>query len=329
MRSLSALPLLPLLVLLSAAAPGPPRLALPLACKPGVDCQVQNHVDRDPGPGARDFRCGGQTYEAHSGTDIRLTDHAARLRGVDVLAAAPGRVVRLRDGEPDISVKDPAAPPVAGRECGNAVVIDHGGGWETQSCHLAQGSIRVKVGQEVAAGQPIARVGLSGNTEYPHLHLTVRQGARTVDPFQPDGGAACAAQAEGAGLWTPAAAAALAYRPGGAVLNAGFAGSAVDNAQVEAGTVPRPSPFAPALVAYVRATNLQAGDRPVLTLTGPTGIVITRSEGAPLDRNKAQWLIYTGSRTPPGGWVDGRYQADYSVIRDGRTVLHRSFDVTL
>jgi hypothetical protein len=113
------------------------------------------------------------------------------------------------------------------------------------------------------------------------------------------------------------------------VLNAGFAGSAVDNAQVEAGTVPRPSPFAPALVAYVRATNLQAGDRPVLTLTGPTGIVITRSEGAPLDRSKAQWLIYTGSRTPPGGWVDGRYQADYSVIRDGRTVLYRSFDVTL
>jgi hypothetical protein len=326
MRSLSALPLL---VLLSAAAPGPPRLALPLACKPGVDCEVQNHVDRDPGPGARDFRCGAQTYQAHSGTDIRLTDNAARLRGVDVLAAAPGRVVRLRDGEPDISVKDPAAPPVAGRECGNAVVIDHGGGWETQSCHLARDSIRVKVGQEVAAGQPIARVGLSGNTEYPHLHLTVRQGARTVDPFLPDGGAACAAQAEGAGLWTPAAATDLAYRTGGAVLNAGFAGSPVDNAQVEAGAVPRTSPTAPALVAYVRAINLQGGDRPVLTLTGPGGLVLTRSDGAPLDRSKAQWLVYTGLRTPLGGWPRGRYQADYSVIRDGRTVLHRSFDVTL
>jgi hypothetical protein len=326
MRSLAALPLL---VLLSAAAPGPPRLALPIACKPGADCQVQNHVDRDPGPGARDFRCGAQTYEAHSGTDIRLTDNAARLRGVDVLAAAPGRVVRLRDGEPDISVKDPAAPPVAGRECGNGVVIDHGGGWETQSCHLARGSIRVKVGQEVAAGQPIARVGLSGNTEYPHLHLTVRQGTQTVDPFQPDGGAACAAQAEGAGLWTPATAADLAYRPGGAVLNAGFAGSPVDNAQVEAGAVPRTSPTAPALVAYVRAINLQGGDRPVLTLTGPGGLVLTRSDGAPLDRSKAQWLVYTGLRTPLGGWSRGRYQADYSVIRDGRTVLHRTFDVTL
>ncbi|MCA6241401.1 MAG: M23 family peptidase, partial [Phenylobacterium sp.] len=96
MRSLLALPCL---VLLSAAAPGTPRLALPLACTPGKDCFLQNHVDRDPGPGVRDFRCGAQTYEGHTGTDIRLTDHAARLRGVDVLAAAPGRVVRLRDGE--------------------------------------------------------------------------------------------------------------------------------------------------------------------------------------------------------------------------------------
>ncbi|MFM1959402.1 MAG: hypothetical protein RL588_919 [Pseudomonadota bacterium] len=326
MRSLYALPLL---VLLSAAAPAPPKLALPIACKPGRDCFLQNHVDRELGPGARDFRCGGQTYEAHSGTDIRLTDNAARLRGVDVLAAAPGRVVRLRDGEPDISVKDPAAPPVAGRECGNAVVIDHGGGWETQSCHLARGSIRVKVGQEVAAGQPIARVGLSGNTEYPHLHFTVRQGTRTVDPFLPDGGATCAAQAEGAGLWTPGAASDLAYRPGGAVLNVGFAGGPVDNAQVEAGALPRPSPTAPALVAYVRAINLQGGDRPVLTLTDPAGLVLTRNAGEPLDRNKAQWLVYVGLRTPPGGWEPGLYRADYSVLRDGRTVLYRSFDLRL
>jgi hypothetical protein len=326
MRSLAALPLL---VLLSAAAPGPPRLALPIACAPGSDCFLQNHVDRDPGPGARDFRCGGQTYEAHSGTDIRIPDHAARLRGVDVLAAAPGRVVRLRDGEPDISVKDPAAPPVAGRECGNAVVIDHGGGWETQSCHLARGSIRVKVGQEVAAGQPIARVGLSGNTEYPHLHLTVRQGTRTVDPFQPDGGAACAVRAEGAGLWTPAAAAALAYRTGGAVLNAGFSDGPVDNARVEAGGPPRPGRASPALVAYVRAINLQGGDRPTLTLTGPDGAVLARSEGSALDRNKAQWLLYAGKRAPAGGWPPGLYRADYAVLRNGQAVLSRRFDLTL
>jgi hypothetical protein len=326
MRSLLALPLL---ALLGAAAPGPPRLSLPLACTPGAECFLQNHVDRDPGPGVRDFRCGAQTYEGHTGTDIRLVNDAARLRGVDVLAAAPGRVVRLRDGEPDISVKAPGAPPVAGRECGNGVVIDHGGGWETQSCHLARGSIRVKVGQEVAAGQPIARVGLSGNTEYPHLHLTVRQGTRTVDPFLPNGGAACSTQAEGAGLWTPAAAAALAYRPSGVVLNTGFADGPVDNARVEAGAPPRPGRASPALVAYVRAINLKGGDRPTLTLSGPDGAVLARADGAPLDRSKAQWLVFVGKRAPPGGWPAGVYRADYSVLRNGQVVLSRRFDLRL
>jgi hypothetical protein len=320
---------LPLLLLLSAAAPAPPRLALPVACTPGTDCFLQNHVDRDPGPGVSDFRCGTQTYEGHTGTDIRLANDAARLRGVDVLAAAAGRVVRLRDGEPDISVKAPGAPPVAGRECGNGVVIDHGGGWETQSCHLARGSIRVKVGQQVAAGQPIARVGLSGNTEYPHLHLTVRQGARTVDPFLPDGGGACAVRASGVGLWTPATAASLAYRSGGAVLNTGFADGPVDNTRVEAGGPPRPGPGSAALVAYVRAINLKGGDRPVLTLTGPDGGVLARSEGAPLDRSKAQWLVYVGKRAPPGGWRPGLYRADYAVLRNGQVVLSRRFDLRL
>jgi hypothetical protein len=113
------------------------------------------------------------------------------------------------------------------------------------------------------------------------------------------------------------------------VLNAGFAGSPVDNAQVEAGTVPRPSPTAPALVAYVRATNLQAGDRPVLTLTGPDGTVLARSEGSALDRNKAQWLLYAGKRVPPGGWPPGLYRADYAVLRNGQAVLSRRFDLRL
>jgi hypothetical protein len=187
----------------------------------------------------------------------------------------------------------------------------------------------VRVGQEVAAGQPIARVGLSGNTEYPHLHLTVRQATRTVDPFLPDAGAACSARADGSGLWTSAAAAALAYRPGGAVLNAGFADGPVDNARVEAGGPPRPGRTSPALVAYVRAINLKGGDRPVLTLTGPDGKVLARSESAPLDRSKAQWLVYVGKRTPPGGWPPGLYRADYAVLRNNQPVLVRRFDLRL
>jgi len=37
--------------------------------------------------------------------------------------------------------------------------------------HLRQGSVRVEAGEQVAAGQPIARVGNTGNTTEPHLHM--------------------------------------------------------------------------------------------------------------------------------------------------------------
>ena len=38
-----------------------PRLAFPVACVLGETCYIQQYMDRDPGPGARDFTCGGTT----------------------------------------------------------------------------------------------------------------------------------------------------------------------------------------------------------------------------------------------------------------------------
>jgi pyruvate/2-oxoglutarate dehydrogenase complex dihydrolipoamide acyltransferase (E2) component len=104
---------------------------------------------------------------------------------------------------------------------------------------VAKGSVRVKVGDVVKAGTPIARVGLSGQTEFPHLHLTVRHAGQMVDPFAPGPVApgACAPQAS---MWTPAAARALAYKAG-VILNGGFAGAPVSNETIEAGGIASPT----------------------------------------------------------------------------------------
>jgi hypothetical protein len=147
------------------AAPEGPRLVMPIACAIGTTCEVQHYVDRAAGPGLSDYRCGRRTYDGHDGVDIRLPDLAAMKAGGAVLAAADGRVARLRDGLADVSVTAVGAPIVAGQECGNGVVIDHGGGWETQYCHLAQGSVRVKVGDAVRAGQARAGGGGGGDKE--------------------------------------------------------------------------------------------------------------------------------------------------------------------
>jgi hypothetical protein len=309
------------------AAADAPRLSFPIACKIGETCAVQNYMDRDPGPGAADYRCGTQTYDAHNGVDIRLPDLAAQRAGVDVLAAAPGRVARLRDGVADISVKAAGAASVAGQECGNGVVIDHGGGWETQYCHLARGSLRVKVGDQVTAGAPIAQVGLSGNTEYPHLHLTVRKAGVVTDPFAP-GTTSCGA-ADGAGaLWDTKAAAALAYKPG-VVLNVGFASGPVSMTAVEEATPAAAARNGPALLAYVRAINLQAGDVQALVLKAPDGAVVAQNTLPALDRAKAQYVMYVGKRTPAAGWAPGVYTATYAVQRSGKAVLTRSFELRL
>lgn len=311
----------------ATGAPGSPALAFPLACEPGRTCEVQHYVDRDPGPATRDYRCGLQTYDGHTGVDIRLPDMAAQRRGVAVLAAAAGRVARLRDGVQDISIRAPGAPSVANQECGNGVVIDHGGGWETQYCHLARGSVSVKVGDAVAAGTPIARVGLSGNTEFPHLHLTVRHAGRIVDPFAPDPAKpdSCGGQTS---LWTAQALAKMPYRRG-AVLNAGFADAQVTMGQVEDGAVRPPGAGAPLLVAYVRAIALIPGDEVELDLKGPDGRSLARHRGEPLQRWRAQDFVLVGKRRPPAGWAHGVYAADYRVWRGGKVALSRRIEVRL
>jgi len=317
-------------VLAPTARPAPggaPVLEFPLACEPGRTCLVQHYVDRDPGPGTRDYRCGPQTYEKHNGIDIRVPDMAAERRGVAVLAAAPGKVARLRDGVADISIRAPGAPSVANQECGNGVVVDHGNGWETQYCHMAKGSLSVKVGDAVQAGTPLGKVGLSGNTEFPHLHITVRHGGQIVDPFAPDMSdpAACKPQTS---MWSAKALAGMAYRSG-QVLNAGFAGGAVTMASVEDAQVPPPGGQAPYLVAYARAIGLLQGDVVELELKGPGGANLASNRLPPLDRWKAQQILFVGKKRPPAGWPPGVYGADYRVLRDGKVAVSRHFEMRL
>jgi hypothetical protein len=313
------------LALAAAGAASPraqegPRLRLPVACEIGRTCFVQHYVDADPGAGAKDFRCGSLTYDGHDGTDFRVPTLAAQQAGVDVVAPADGEVLRLRDGVPDVSVRDAGPESVKDTECGNGLVIAHEAGLETQYCHLAQGSLAVKRGERVEAGRRLGRIGLSGLTEFPHLHFTVRRNNQVVDPFAPS---AAPGQCGGGGasLWSAEAEAALAYRPL-SVLNAGFATGRVTMEAIEAGEAGRApvNAAAPAVVAFVRAIGLQAGDVQRLALSGPDGGVLRSSEAPALPRNQAQNMMFVGLPRPPEGWAPGRYEATYTVIRKGETL---------
>jgi murein DD-endopeptidase MepM/ murein hydrolase activator NlpD len=64
---------------------------------------------------------------------------------------------------------------------GYLVEISHGRGTTTAYAHLSR--IGVRVGQRVAVGQRIGRVGASGNASGPHLHFEVRLRGAAVDPL--------------------------------------------------------------------------------------------------------------------------------------------------
>ncbi len=297
-----------------------PVLSLPLSCSLGTDCFVQNHVDDDPGPGARDFACKGHTYDGHKGIDIRLPTTAAMSRGVAVLAVAGGTVLRVRDSMDDISIRAANAPDVTGRECGNGLVIDHGDGWETQYCHLKRGSIAVAPGDEVARGQAIAEVGLSGRTEFPHVHLGVRHDGRIIDPMTGELPAAGCGKG-GKALFEPAVATAIRAQDA-TVINAGFAARPVDMADIEAGTAALGTPRAdmPALVFFARAIWLQAGDRLGIRIEEPSGRAFIDTLSDPVTRDKAQMMRFAGKRRPAGGWTSGTWRARFRIMRDGEAI---------
>ena len=298
----------------SAFAQHGPSLSMPLDCALGSACIVQNYVDRDPGPEARDYRCGFLTYDGHKGTDFRVVDQEVFRRGVAVLAAAPGVVRALRDGMPDVNARDRGKEAVSGREAGNSVVIDHGDGWETQYAHLRQGSVVARRGEAVKAGQKLGLVGLSGNTEFPHLHFEVRYQRKTIDPFV-GAGAAEACKAGARALWRERLQGELAYVATG-LLNMGIAATPpkLKDSNVDPAQMAQFTDASPAAVFWVQIYGARENDLEELRLLAPDGRPLVRREDR-ISRNRAQWLVYSGLRRPEGGWTSGTYRGEYTLYR--------------
>ncbi|MEU6824207.1 transglycosylase family protein [Streptomyces atriruber] len=110
------------------------------------------------------YRAAGGSWSKgyHTGVDFPVST------GTSVKAVAAGRVVSAGWGG----------------SYGYQVVIRHGDGKYSQYGHLS--ALSVKAGQQVGAGQRIARSGSTGNSTGPHLHFEVRTGpgfGSDVDPL--------------------------------------------------------------------------------------------------------------------------------------------------
>ncbi len=304
-------------------------MQLPIDCELGETCYIQQYMDLDDSKDVRDFGCGLVTYDGHKGTDFRLRTIQDMEEGVNVIASASGHVLGTRNTVLDKIVKnDKDRAAVKGKECGNGVVLKHAGGWETQYCHMKQGSVAVKKGQFVKAGTVLGQIGLSGQTQFPHVHLSVRHNSKKVDPFlNPTEISQCGKLPAG-NLWADDLQEQLAYNPT-QIINLGFADGRITVADIDAEKFQNysPSRTASALVGYVRAINLKAADQIRITINGPEGQIISKTHD-PIERKKAFQMYFSGKKAPRGGWAAGDYTVTAEVLRDGLVLISETVDKT-
>jgi len=161
---------------------------------------VNYHVVAPDQRWAYDIVVQGEDGKTHRGDGEKVEDYL--IYDKPVLAPAAGVVISAVDGLPDTAIdgSDVFNPS------GNHVDLGVTPGEILHFAHLKPGSVRVKAGDRVSAGQEIGHVGNSGNSSEPHLHIHLqdepgdfgeglplyfygyRSGGRLVERGMPQGG---------------------------------------------------------------------------------------------------------------------------------------------
>lgn len=148
-------------------------------------------------PLAYDFLAVNQRRSPYKNTSLarhmfsRISVEDTFAWGMPVYAVLAGTVLVASDGTADrltlcmirdlfrLLFRGPKVAPPFSNLGGNHVILDCGGVFPLYA-HLRCGSVRVRAGQTVAAGQLLGEVGNSGSSLQPHLHFQVMS---TPDPF--------------------------------------------------------------------------------------------------------------------------------------------------
>ncbi|WP_191250981.1 M23 family metallopeptidase [Kordiimonas sediminis] len=277
----------------------------PLDCTLGETCWIARYVDRGEDKSVADYMCKHRSQDKHRGTDIMVSDTGVLASGVPILAVAPGKILRMRDGVDD------GAPYKKGEDCGNAYVIQHENGYTSQYCHLKNASLSKNIGDTVRAGEQIALMGLSGQTEYPHLHIGIRKNGTLLDPF--DGGGyeqACSGSSE-TSLWRDHPD----YAPF-TLLPPKFSVAPEPRENRWAAQAESISPDASALILTGRAFGASRGDVWSFRITDPDGKLFAEHQVA-TEKTQQFRSQFFGKRAPAGGFKPGIWTGTISLEQDG------------
>jgi hypothetical protein len=105
-------------------------------------------------------------------------NHSFKCYGAEIHSVADGVVTEVKDGIPENTPGDSRAVPITLETiAGNHVIVDIGSGQFAFYAHMQPGSVRVKLGDKVRAGQVLGLVGNTGNASAPHLHFHLSTGS--------------------------------------------------------------------------------------------------------------------------------------------------------
>lgn len=307
-----------------------PRFIFPADCIYGDNCWAVNYVDVDPKDDViKDFKCTRKSYDGHKGTDFALGSITHMNQGVNVFAAADGRVLRVRDGENDIIKTEDELASIKEntKECGNGVLIDHGNGLQTIYCHLKEESIIVKPQDIIKTGDIIAQIGQSGLAEFPHLHFGVIWEGGMIDPYTGH------MNTEGCGkmkqpLWRDAN---ITYDPV-AIFNGGFRSQSPDFNAIEHGEN-NPETLSmnnAAFVFWVGFYNVEKNDAVTLKILDPDGVLFVETNQT-VEQTRARQYYFTGRKIGRVQLKEGTYKGIVNITRNNKngTAVTRTKEYTI
>lgn len=303
------------------------QLQFPVRCTINKDCWIINYVDDDPTTNWHDYKNGRQTYEGHTGTDIAIKNIDRMSQGVDVLAAACGTVIATRDGVPDKNALSQDINQLQNIGCGNRVAIKHLGNWITDYCHMKRGSIRVKKGDYVSAGQTIGQIGMSGLTEFPHIHINVQQNNKFYDPFT---GLERYTKGSKNPLWAANVLQQLSYNPL-VVYNIGVSPQIpnlldIRNGKYQSNNI---SCNANMIIIWLDSFHVEKGDLVNIVVKNTNGTTFL-NENVTVSSSNAKKLMYTGRQRPAGGFAKGNYTAQIWFRRPNTNISnYKSFNFVI
>ena len=310
-----------------ALAQDKPSFGLPIDCNINENCWIMNYVDMDlTDDNFKDPFCGPRGYDGHKGTDFAIRSKIEMDEGVRVLAAKAGTVEKIRDGEPDrfASAEDIEAVKEARKECGNAVLIDHGNALKTIYCHLKKESVAVETGQIVTAGDVIGEVGLSGMTEFPHLHFGILWEGAVIDPFTGQSNSqGCGAITQP--LWDTSLN--MNYTTT-SLYHAGFSNSIPAIEDIDRGKKNQTELKAeqPLLTFWFAAFGVQEGDFITMTITAPDGSVFAERD-ITQPKTRARQFYFVGKRTEDASLMSGIYTGTVEYRREKQNEQTESYRI--